>query len=83
MKGSIETIKNRIYELSLRIDKETYNQNGSRSEIKKLVKQKSKLERQLEKISRQNIITTASTFDALWHWAGLVSFKQPAFLSGK
>jgi len=52
MKGSIETIKNRIYELSLRIDKETYNQNGSRSEIKKLVKQKSKLERQLEKISR-------------------------------
>ena len=52
MKGSVETIRNRLYELSLRIDKETYNQNGSRSEIKKLLKQKSKLERQLEKISR-------------------------------
>ena len=52
MKGSVETIRNRIYELSLRIDKETYKPNGSRSEIKKLVKQKSKLERQLEKINR-------------------------------
>ena len=52
MKGSVETIRNRLYELSLRIDKETYNPNGSRSEIKKLLKQKSKLERQLEKISR-------------------------------
>ena len=52
MKGSVETIRIRLYELSLRIDKETYNPNGSRSEIKKLLKQKSKLERQLEKISR-------------------------------
>ena len=52
MKGSVETIRNRLYELSLRIDKETYNPNVSRSEIKKLLKQKSKLERQLEKISR-------------------------------
>ena len=52
MKGSVESIKDRIYELSLRIDKETYNPNGSRSEIKKLIKQKSKLEKQLEKISR-------------------------------
>ena len=52
MKGSVETIRNRLYDLSLRIDKENYNPNGSRSEIKKLLKQKSKLERQLEKISR-------------------------------
>lgn len=52
MKGSVESIKDRIYELSLRIDKETYNPNGSRSEIKKLIKQKSKLEKQLEKIIR-------------------------------
>jgi len=52
MKGSVESIKDRIYELSLRIDKETYNPSGSKSEIKKLIKQKSKLEKQLEKISR-------------------------------
>jgi ribosomal protein S2 len=52
MKGSVETIKNRIYELSLRIDRETYNPTGSKSEIKKLNKQKSKLEKQLEKINR-------------------------------
>ena len=39
MKGSVETIKNRIYELSLRIDRETYNPTGSKSEIKKLNKQ--------------------------------------------
>jgi len=52
MKGSVESIKDRIYELSLRIDKETYNPSGSKSEIKKLIKQKSKLEKQLEKINR-------------------------------
>ena len=52
MKGSVETIRDRIYELSLRIDKETYNPSGSKSEIKKLLKQKSKLETQLEKINR-------------------------------
>jgi len=52
MKGSVETIRDRIYELSLRIDKETYNPSGSKSEIKKLLKQKSKLEKQLEKINR-------------------------------
>jgi hypothetical protein len=52
MKGSVESIKDRIYELSLRIDKETYNPSGSKSEIKKLNKQKSKLEKQLEKINR-------------------------------
>ena len=52
MKGSVESIKDRIYELSLRIDKETYNPSGSKSEIKKLIKQKSKLEKQLEKIIR-------------------------------
>ena len=52
MKGSVETIRDRIYELSLRIDKETYNPSGSKSEIKKLLKQKSKLEKQLEKIIR-------------------------------
>ena len=34
MKGSVETIRDRIYELSLRIDKETYNPSGSKSEIK-------------------------------------------------
>lgn len=49
MKGSIDCIKQRIYELSLRIDQETYSPNGSRSEIKKLIKQKSKLEKQLYK----------------------------------
>jgi flagellar biosynthesis/type III secretory pathway chaperone len=52
MKGSIESIRDRIYELSLRIDKETYNPSSSKSEIKKLIKQKSKLEKQLEKITR-------------------------------
>ena len=52
MKGSVESIKDRIFELSLRIDKETYNPSGSKSEIKKLIKQKSKLEKQLEKINR-------------------------------
>ena len=52
MKGSVESIKDRIYELSLRIDKETYNPSGSKSEVKKLIKQKSKLEKQLEKINR-------------------------------
>lgn len=50
MKGSIETIKERLYQLSLRIDKETYDPHGSRSEIKKLLKQKAKLEKQLEKM---------------------------------
>ena len=52
MKGSVESIRDRIYELSLRIDKETYNPSSSKSEIKKLIKQKSKLEKQLEKITR-------------------------------
>ena len=52
MKGSIESIRDRIYELSLRIDKETYNPSSSKSEVKKLIKQKSKLEKQLEKITR-------------------------------
>lgn len=50
MKSSIEAIKQRIYELSLRIDQETYNPSGSRSEVKKLLKQKLKLEKQLDKV---------------------------------
>ena len=51
MKGSEESIRERLYEISLRIDKEVYNPNANRSEIKKLMKQKSKLERQLDKVN--------------------------------
>lgn len=50
MKEPISSLKERIYQLNLRIDKETYNPSSSRSEIKKLLKQKDKLEKQLKKI---------------------------------
>lgn len=49
MKESISSLRERIYQLNLRIDKETYNPSASRSEIKKLLKQKDKLEKQLRK----------------------------------
>lgn len=54
MKNSIDAIKQRLYDLGLRIDKETYNPSGSRSEVKKLLKQKTKLEKQLEKALNKN-----------------------------
>jgi len=49
MKESVSSLRERIYQLNLRIDKETYNPSSSRSEIRKLLKQKDKLEKQLRK----------------------------------
>lgn len=53
MKGNVNQLRNRIYELSIRIEEERYNSNTSRSELKKLTKQKNKLEKQLLKLENR------------------------------